>query len=456
MDNVISRHEPVVTNRWQKTAVGCYVTFDEIVNEPKYMDALQEKIGVNLLVASAPVKYTPEILALDPLKGNGYIGLPNTDDDSLLRKGIEEAHRRGMDIWLFYHGMHGAEKHRELCAVDFNNVPFCDLPNIPYAYCQVLQTYCPSRPEIREWNRASYTYGATNYDVDAIYVSHFRYANPAFFTNIFGCACPFCQEEAAKKGYNFSAMKKACLKLINRLQKMNLKQVKEAVRLNFTLMDYISFLDDGQDVLDWLYFRASVFGDHLKLIRNSIHAATGNRILFVTDTHPPEMAIYAGHNFDDLQHGASDVLMPLSHLNSQTMSCFSTLSWLLCQWVPGLDEPTAIQLVYNFFGYGHIGLPTKSIDSLGILPDWYNPDVGYKSAENFYNVAAPEQIYTMFDLELTQLKVLNTTGMPAMTQMDGGHWYREIIERLMTRSRELGHQGYVVQLTTQFIDKEKL
>lgn len=29
-------------DKWDNKIVGCYVTFDEIVNKPRYIDALQE------------------------------------------------------------------------------------------------------------------------------------------------------------------------------------------------------------------------------------------------------------------------------------------------------------------------------------------------------------------------------------------------------------------------------
>ena len=190
------------------------------------------------------------MLELNPLKERkAYIGLSYTEDDAKLHQCIEEVHRRGMDFWLYYSGMHGAEKHKNWCAVDFNGVPFSDLAPIPYAVCQLLITYCPSRTDIRAWNRAAYTFGASEYDVDAVYVTHFRYANPSFFTNIFGCACESCEKEAEKKGYNFLEMKKACLLVQRKLTRMKIRHLKEAAKLRLSFMDFLTLLVDDQAIL---------------------------------------------------------------------------------------------------------------------------------------------------------------------------------------------------------------
>lgn len=448
------KRSSIVTGKWDKKLVGYYSNPQEILEKPRFMDALQKQLGVNVILMHHPLKYTPEILQLNPLKAEGgFIGNGYAEDDSKLNKCIEEVHRRGMDFWLYFSGMHGAEKHKKHCAVDFSGVPFSDLAPTPYAICQTLIAYCPSRPDIREWNRASYNFGASNYNVDGVYVTHFRYANPSFFGNIFGCACPFCQAEAARKGYNFAAMKKACLSLQNKLKRLKLSHVKEAAKLRLTLMDFISILGEDQAVFDWLYFRASVFGDHLKLIRNSIHATTGKS--FVTDTHPATMALYVGHNYADLQSGASDGLMPLGWLDPQMMSAVASWSALLCKWVPGLDEPTSLQVVKNFFGYGNLPLPKDRIDSLGIKANWYDPSVSWKPAGDFYKYYTQEQIYALYDNEITKLRVLNTTNSPAFPIIKGKEWARETCERLIARCMELGHTGYVFQWVDNFIDPAK-
>ena len=137
-----------------------------------------------------------KILATEVIDSTGWtIAAPWTfldtvkvkdDDDSLLVKAIDETHTRGMDFWLYYTGHHYGQLYRPVCAETFEGVPYSELPSIPYALCQSLITVCFNKPSVADWDLTAYTFGARNYDVDGIYVTHFRYANPSFFTNLFG------------------------------------------------------------------------------------------------------------------------------------------------------------------------------------------------------------------------------------------------------------------------------
>ena len=424
--------------------VGYYIPTADILDKPDYIDTLQKQFGVNMLISSHPLTYTREILEKNPLQGKGYICQGYTEDDSLLRKAIDETHRRGMDFWLMYYGIHGAEKFPEWSARDFNNVPLGELAPIPYASEQSQIAYCLSRPETREWNREIFSFGASHYDVDAVYTCHFRYANPGFFTGIFGCACSSCQNAASGMGYDFPAMKNACLELQRQLKNMSLSRVKEAARLHFTLMDWLTFLSDGREILDWLRFRAKVFSEQLKMIRDSVHAVA-NKYFFV-DTHPCTMSLLVGHNLDDFQHGCTDALMQLAWLDAQLMACIASWSRLLCDWVPGLDEPIALQVVYNFFGLDHLPHPKERIIDIGLEPNWYELDRSSGFRKRFYrDVFDDERIFALQEHEMRLFKVLNTSGMPSYPIIKWGEWSTEVTERLIKRAFELGHTGVVIE-----------
>ncbi len=443
--------ESTVTGKWDRKVVGYYAEPDEVLDMPKFMDALQKDLGVNVIIMNHPVTYPKDILELNPLRErDSYIGLGHTEDDSDLRQCIEEVHRRGMDFWLYYSGMHGAERHKQWCAVDFNGIPFSDLAPLPYAVCQLLVTYCPSRRDIREWNRAAYTFGALHYDIDAVYVTHFRYANPSFITNLFGCACESCEREAERKGYNSHAMRKACLSLPQKFSRMKAGYWKELAKLDFTLMDFITLLDDDRAVFDWLHFRASVVGDHLKLIRNSISACSGKK--FITDTHPPTTALLVGHNYSDLQNGGADGFMPLSWLDTQLISAVAAWAHLLTQWVPGLDEAASLDIVKSFFGLRGIPLHGNRIDDLGIKANWYEPNVSWNATAGFYDHYSQEEVYALADNELTRLSMLNVNRHPVFPVIKGREWERATCERLIERALALGCAGYVFQWVDNFID----
>ena len=209
-------NRPYVTGRIDKKLIGCYCSADEILNQPKYMDALQKQLGVNAVICRSSIKMPQWLKNMNPFKENIWMGMsPAKDDnDSELVKAIESVHNRGMDFWLYYSGIHYGARSRELCAETFEGIPFSELPHVRYAYCQdpALTAVCVNKPPVVDWHRAVYQYGAKNYDVDAIKVTHFRYANPAFFGNLFGCACEYCQEQAYSMGYDFPAMKKSMSK----------------------------------------------------------------------------------------------------------------------------------------------------------------------------------------------------------------------------------------------------
>ncbi|MFA6472420.1 MAG: twin-arginine translocation signal domain-containing protein [Candidatus Latescibacterota bacterium] len=451
---VQSSNRPFVTGVKGKKLVGCYVSIDEILKEPKYLDALQQKLGVNTVINHfTGIKMPQSLKAMNPLQGKGWMGMmpANNDDDSNLVKAIEEVHRRGMDFWMYYTGHHYGQLYRPVCAETFEGVPFNELPPIPYALCQGLITVCFNKPSVVNWDLKAYTYGAQAYDVDAIYVTHYRYANPAFFTNLFGCACPDCQKLAGNMGYNFPAMKKACQNLQANLKKLDKAKVQQAARLGYTLTDFMQLLADDRAFFDWLSFRAAAVGMRMRNIRNSIHKATNNRVQFISDTHNPTQALYVGHNYNDMMNGSSDGLMPLAWLDYQHMSAVAALSNLLVTWVPGLDEETAMTAMLKFFGWDELPIPRKKIADLHIgLNEKSHNDT------EFYSYFNKEATLALWSHELEHIAMLNTKGIPSFPVIKGHQWTEPISRELMDRCMSFGHTGYIFQRTELFIDKSKL
>ena len=444
---------PFATGVKGKKLVGCYASANEILDEPKYMDALQKQLGVNAIICRTGLNMPQWLKDMNPLKGNGWMGASpaKDDDDSQLVKAIDEVHRRGMDFWLYYTGHHYGQLYRPVCAETFEGVLFSELPQIPYALCQSLITVCFNKPSVVDWDQTAYTYGAQNYDVDAVYVTHFRYANPSFFTNLFGCACEHCQQLAGEMGYDFPAMKKACLNLEHNLKKLDKAKIKLAANNGFTFTDFIQLLADDSAAIDWLQFRAGAVGKRMKGIRNSIHQATADRAQFISDTHNPTQSLYIGHNYADLMDGGSDGLMPLAWLDWQHTSAVAAWANLLCTWVPGLDEETAMTAVLKFFGWDELPIPRKKIADLHI-----GLNAKEHSEVEFYTYFNKEATLALWTHEMERLAMLNTKGVPAFPIIKGHQWTEKISRELMDRCMSMGHTGYVLQRTELFIDKEKL
>lgn len=449
---------PFVTGVPGKKLVGCYVSAGDILDSPEYIDALQKKLGVNVLLCSNAIKMPQWLRDMHPLKEQGRMIVSHFDDDSRLNRAIEETHKRGMDFWLYFSGHHyGTDVHRPYIAETFDGVKFMDLPQIKYALCQSLITTCFSKPAIRDWDTAVFSYAAGAYDVDSMYVSHYRYANPSFWTNLFGCACRDCQKEAARQGYDYESMKRAMLKLRYKLERLDKKTLERAAEMQLHFTDFLTMLGDDNGVMDWFVFRANVVGDALKRIHDSVHTETNHRSGFITDTHNSTHALFVGHNWKDLICGGSDALHPLSWCAYQHISAVAAWANQLCEWVPGLSEETAMNVVMRFFGWDNLGLPDKRIKDLRIGVS--SKEHGIYDAANkdgFYGYFNPDLTIKLMTHEWSRMSVINGGRIPAHPVIKGYEWPENVCRELMDVADELGLTGYVFQRTDVFIDREKL
>jgi hypothetical protein len=430
------------------------VSTTELLNEPKYMDALQKQLGVNAVIVSPPAIKMPDWLKeMNPLRGKGWMGTSpvKDDNDADLVKAIDEAHRRGLDVWLYYTGHHYGQLYRPVCAETFDGVPFSELPPTKYSLCRELITVCFHKPEVAKWDLTAYTYGARAYDVDAIYVTHFRYANPSFFNNIFGCACESCRELAAEMGYDFPSMERAAKNIQKNVRKLDPIKVKKVAKLGFTFVDFLQILAEDKAFIDWLMFRAQAVGMRMRNINDSIKQATDGRARLISDTHNPTQALFVGHNYAGLVSGASDGLMPLAWLDYQYMSAVASLTNLLITWVPGLDEESAVTAMLQFFGWAELPIPRRSIADLRI-----GESPSAHSDVNFYEAFNKEATLALYTHELEHTVLLNTKNIPSFPIIKGHQWTEKISRELMDRCISMGHTGYVFQRTELFIDKKKL
>jgi len=449
-------NRPFVTEVPGKTIIGCYSSADQILKQPKFIDALQQKLGVNALIVHHPIKMPDWLKEMNPLGANRHMHVSHTDDDSGLVSAIEETHRRGMDFWLYYSGHHFREESRHIMGETFEGIKFIDLPLIKYALAHSEYTACFERPAVKEWETAVFGYGAKNYDVDNMYVTHHRYATPSFWSNLFGCACPDCRAAAANLGYDFPGMRDSMLSLRRRLERLDKKTVGQFAASGMTFMDILGALGENNGVLDWLYFRAKVVGNSLRRIHDSVHAASNHRSGFITDTHGATMSLWVGHNWQDFIEGASDGFHPLSWAMWQYVSVIASWANQLCQWVPGLEEPTALKLVISFFGWEDIGLPDKRIADLKVeeaepKDGTYNPRM-----TAFYENLGPERLIKLMTHEWTRMAAINRGRIPAHPVIKGFEWPEKVCRELIDRTRDLGFSGYIFQRTDVFIDPAKL
>ena len=156
-----SPERPFATCRKDKKLVGIYCSFDEIASHPEYLDALQEKVGANVIIASHGVHYPPEILELAPfaLAHNQWVGLPFAEDDTTIHQCAEILHARGMDLWLYGSGHVDHGNDDRYAPVDFDGRFLRDLPILKYSLeGGASAALCFQKSAINRWQENAYAW----------------------------------------------------------------------------------------------------------------------------------------------------------------------------------------------------------------------------------------------------------------------------------------------------------
>lgn len=443
-----------------KKLVGCYLEIEDILDRPAYVDALQKELGINVVCCSPRIRISDRLKRMNPLKNTDtvmHVRGGVTDDDARAHKAIEEIHRRGMDFWIFFHGHHYGEEARHIMAETFEGENFLDLERPGYSK-DFYKTVCFTKPEVQDWGPAIVEYTAKNYDCDAMYVSHFRYSNPSFWTNMLGCACSHCRAEAARIGADMDGMKRSVLGLLDTVRNADVKTLEHAADVRMTFTDFMSFLGAEDGVMDWLLFRSGMVSAQMKSCHDTVHSATNNRCYFVSDTHNATLAQYVGHNWEDFIAGANEIVMPLSWCESQYVCTLAAWAYQLCEWVDGLREPTALRLVQSILGWDDVGLSTGGIDDFNIaksggkLFNYNSPDT-QASWGPFYDYLTPDRTLKLMRHEFARLKFKTSGRIPAYPVIQGREWPKEVCEELVSYAEELDFPGYFYRFTDVYVDK---
>ncbi len=191
-------------------------------------------------------------------------------------------------------------------------------------------------------------------------------------------------------------------------------------------------------------------------MHDAVHAATGDRATFVTDTHNPTMSFWIGHNYEDLIGGASDGIHPLSWCDYQHVSVIAAWANQLCEWTPGLDESAALRVVTAFFGWEGLGLPDRRIADLRIGKNANEHGIWSDAANGFYRYFNPDLTIRLMTHEWTRLAAINRGRIPSHPVIKGYEWPEKVCRALMEQTEELGLDGYVFQRTETLIDRRKL
>src|SRR3954452_22216616 len=195
----------------KKPRVGLYLDSKIIVDNPGYLEALRDKIGLTWVIIWFNGALPPEVLAASPFDGTPpsperirsllaqhLDGQPSTtkldstlkgvgphvnaeNNEAQLRKAIDMAHTAGLDVW-FCAGMYTANDYDVLM-------------------------YSPYLEENNHWYETLFTHMATAYGVEGLDITHARYPMPSYPRGLFLDMRPEGAAVAAELGYDMAAMK---------------------------------------------------------------------------------------------------------------------------------------------------------------------------------------------------------------------------------------------------------
>ncbi len=429
----------------KKPRVGLYLGAQIIVNNPGYLEALREKIGLDWVIIWFSGELPPEVLAASPFDGtppspqrirsllaHHLDGQPSTtkldsalkgvgphvdatNDEAQLRQAIAMAHAAGLDVWLLA-GMYTAN--------DFD-----------------VLMYSPYLEENNRWYEALYTHMATAYGVQGVDITHARYPMTSYPRGLFLDMRPEGEAVAAELGYDMAAMKADIQHAISRAKQLDPVQLASIAESDWGPFDLLHFFGLRPGVLDWFRFRNEVLVRNVSRFRNAVHQAAGNDFIFGADTYPASLAILAGHNLSRWGE-FSDFASPLlSHVDIFPMKTLVVWAQNLMALFPQLSEAQALQITYRASGYASLNLPASIADfALG------EPDCEYRNIP----------LRDFVKIDMAKSKLLLPSGTPSYPIIQGGgapwDWPIEIVEQLKEDALELGFDGYIFQGTRVILD----
>ena len=419
--------------------VGLYTEPKTVLEHPGYFDALIDTVGLTHILM-AGYTLSPETRAKNPLPpgDEASVPTPGSDDDRDLRRALDIAHGKGLQVWIRGWGWHGyAGRYPAMCAEDMHGRPLSEVPKLRYGLEQDAIAFCPNHEGLNEYLRSAYAEMIANYDVEGLNLSHCRYTAPSFLHTLFGCACARCQAVARAQGYDFERMRGSALAFWDRLHHLDASTVQKANELGWGLTDLSQWLGIDVGLVDWFSFRARVLTDQLRQFKEAVVEAAGTDAVFGTDTFPPTFAMLVGHNYREFLTWSSYTSPLISHVEIFILATLASYADLLCQWNEGLDETDALQFVYRLFGYDHLDLP-ETLEALG---------VGTPDLEMRY-----EKLYDIVSLELWRARLYNDGSIPSYPVIKGADWPKATVQRLMRDAEALGHDGIILQGTDSLLD----
>ena len=420
--------------------VGIYLGADVVINSPDYLKALQDKLGLNLVIIGFSGEFPAHVLkespfdgvplsaacldslvckhidgqAVDPLEFDqvrGYVGPAfGQGDDDKFRRAVQVIHDSGSDVWVCC----GSWTIRRLM-------------------------FCPSNEATNNWFEAAYTHLATDYGVEGLDVSHARYPMGSFPKGLFACACNNCASAAAEMDYDMATMVAALRSGRDRLAALDPNLLKAACGHGMGPFDFMQALNMPSGILDWFSFRAALLGKNLKRFHDAVHEAAAPGTLFGADTYPASLSMFMGHN-----HAAwgefSDFASPLvSHVYQFVVLTLVAWAKFLQELNAGLSETDALRFVYCLVGYDGLGLPDSEAA-------FHHEDIDRMVR------SIPLKELILHDLNKARLSL--PKGLPSYPIIHGEGWPVADVRGIMEGAEKAGHDGIIFQGSADLVDFE--
>ena len=365
---------------------------DKVASHPEWLARLRDEIGLTTLMAEDFTHHTsgfaasPEVAARGPLSdwpnrrelldlhlgaeraARGVYpvvpGILGGVDDSNMRALLDAAERAGIEVWGHI-GLwsYAGELFPEFSMRDVWGNP----PDLAFQRWGI--GFCPSKHVVNDWVAEGLADVTRRYPVAGFMVDHARYPAPASVSAMFGCACPDCAAEGRRLGYDVDAIYSAVRDLPARLASLTPSRLRRAADASASFVDWLSWMGGASnEIVAWLELRCRLLAERMAQFRSVVQqtraaapalhpaAARSPECVWGSDVFPPSISIFGGHDYALWQQGADYLTGGSSHggvVGWATAVTFLAWEWgrWLCTQVPGLDEDTALRLLYRLLGY---------------------------------------------------------------------------------------------------------
>jgi len=441
-----------------KKLVACRIADRDVLEHPEELDLLKDKVGLTTAMLGGPFDLSPETRALNPypkeVRDKRGPGLGLTGDDSIVRRAVDLAHAKGLEVWFNIGGWNtGDVPSSELAIKDLWGRPLNKVGTGEYSQARFAKpsgNLCPNNEAVNRWFEAAYAEAAAKYGAEGVYAGHSRYDDLSVYPAIFACGCESCQQAAKEMGYDFEDMQRGVQEVWERLQRLDARKVKLAAEVGLNPFDLLELLGGDTGVIEWLNFRAASLGRQFARFTTALHKATNGRARFGAQAYPASFELLVGHLYKDYA-GCDFMVPPLMWIGGHFMDGLAAWADFILRHAPGIEEKDAVRFLYRLFGYDVVEWLPLSIDGMhlhqGAIPAERLPD--YRPQSISGGGAPAENLYfgpymDLVELEMKKIAILRPSAIPFYPLLRGAVRPRVELRRQFQLAESLGFEGWLI------------